>query len=207
MKTLCLILMMCIVSGSAFAGERLGSVSPIVEQDMIEAIMQTLRAKEKSGELARLQREAADRVKKRVEEPVAVGGLARTEKARTYYYDPSYTQPTTIYDTQGRVIAAAGTRVNPLEYITLSTRMLFFDGRDPEQVRMAFTLIGKYKDGIKAVLVGGRPLEMMRKRKVRIYFDQNGTLTRRFGITHVPALVTQDGYRVRIEEMMVTNEH
>lgn len=206
MKTLCLILTLCVVSGSTCAGERLGPVSPIVEQDMIEAIMQTLRAKEKSGELARLQSEAVERVKKHVEEPDAVHGLARTEKARTYYYDPSYTQATTVYDTQGRVIAAAGTRVNPLEYITLSTRMLFFDGRDPEQVKKAFTLIDRYKDGIKAVLVGGRPLEMMRTHKVRIYFDQNGTLTRRFGITHVPALVTQDGYRVRIEEMMVTSQ-
>jgi hypothetical protein len=35
----------------------------------------------------------------------------------------------------------------------------------------------------------------MRVWRVPVYYDQQGTLTRRFGIRQVPALVSQDGQR------------
>lgn len=198
-----LIALTCLLAFQAAAVDRLGPAQPIVEPDFIDQIQQSLKEKEKSGELAKLQKESVERVKRSAEEPQPVAGLERTREPRTFFYDPSFTQQKGIFDNQGRQIVAAGTTVNPLQYITLSSRMLFFDGRDSEQVKKAFSLIEKYKDGVKPVLVGGQPLEMMRKRKVRIYFDQGGILVRRFGIKQVPALVSQDGYRIRIEEMGV----
>ena len=130
-------------------------------------------------------------------------GLTRTAKARSFYFDPTYTQPTAVYDHEGRVIVPAGAKVNPLEYMTMSSRMLFFDGRDAGQVKVAQSLIAKYRDGLRVVMTAGRPIEMMRRQKFRIYFDQNGTLVHRFGITHVPSLVAQEGYRMRIDELEV----
>lgn len=186
---------------TAAPAEKLGPSTAIVEPDMKEEILGFLREKERSGELAKLQRESADRAKRRVEEPPPVAGLRRTDTPRTFYFDPTFTQPTDIRDHLGRLVAAAGTRINPLEYVTLPTRLLFFDGRDDAQVRKAFSLIDAERDGIKAILVGGRPLDISRKRKTWMYFDQGGVLVNRFKIRQVPALVTQEGYRLRIEEI------
>ena len=191
------------LANSANSAERLGPVQPIVEPDFVAEIRKTLKQKERSGELAKLQREATDRAKRHVEEPPPVANVTRTTKARTFYLDPSYTQATAVYDHKGKMIVAAGTRVNPLEYITLSTRMLFFDGRDPDQVKKAMVLIKQAKQGIKPVLVGGKPFEMSRREKLRFYFDQGGELVRRFGIVHVPAMVSQDGYRIRVDELEI----
>ena len=34
-----------------------------------------------------------------------------------------------------------------------------------------------------------------------VYFDQQGALTRKLGITQVPALVSQEGAQLRIDEL------
>ena len=44
-------------------------------------------------------------------------------------------------------------------------------------------------------------LELVKAWRVPVYYDQQGTLTRRFGIGQVPALVSQEGLRLRIDEV------
>ena len=39
--------------------------------------------------------------------------------------------------------------------------------------------------------------------RVPVYYDQNGTLTRQLGIAQVPALVSQEGLRLRIDELVL----
>jgi conjugal transfer pilus assembly protein TraW len=40
--------------------------------------------------------------------------------------------------------------------------------------------------------------------RLPVYFDQQGLLIRRLGITQVPALVSQEGLHLRIDELEVT---
>ena len=54
---------------------------------------------------------------------------------------------------------------------------------------------------IKPVLTGGSYLDLMRQWQLPVYHDQHGLLTRRFGIQQVPALVSQDGRQLRIDEL------
>jgi conjugal transfer pilus assembly protein TraW len=54
---------------------------------------------------------------------------------------------------------------------------------------------------IKPILVNGGPMDLMRRWKKRVYFDQGGSMVKRLGIENVPALVTQDGKRLRIDEL------
>ena len=42
----------------------------------------------------------------------------------------------------------------------------------------------------------------MRRWKRPVYFDQHGQLVERLGIRHLPALVSQDGKRLRIDEIL-----
>ena len=67
--------------------------------------------------------------------------------------------------------------------------------------RQARQLIAHRGGPLTPVLVGGSYLELMQAWQQPVYFDQAGRLTGRLGITHVPALVSQEGLKLRIDEM------
>jgi len=59
----------------------------------------------------------------------------------------------------------------------------------------------KNKNAAKIILINGSPLELQKKYKLWVYFDQSGILTTKFGIKHVPATVSQEGKRLKIREI------
>ena len=184
----------------------LGTIGPtygIAEPHLLEFIQQRLRDKERSGELKRLEEQARERGIATVRNPQPVAGLHATETARTFYFDPSFTLDRNILAPRGELLFAAGTRKNPLEVVSLSRHLLLFDGRDVRQVGRARQLIAFYQGRVKPILVGGSYLDLMKSWRIPVYFDQQGLLTRRLGITQVPALVSQEGMRLRIDELEV----
>lgn len=189
-------------AGSCVA-DTIGKTYPIVEPDMLEEIHRKLAKKEASGELASLERRAIARSMESAEAPAAVTGIKRATKARVYYFDPTYINPKSITDQSGRIISPAGTVVNPLDYVNLPRRLLFFDARDDAQVLRAQELMRRFDGMVKPILVGGRVGDLMRLWKTRLYFDQGGSLSKRLNISHTPAVVSQDGRRLRIEEVAV----
>ena len=207
----------CIVSAPLVLGLMLGAtgaramdlgvIGPtyeISEPHLLQMIEQRLRAKERSGELGRLEAQVRERGIATVKNPPPVTGLRPTDTMRTFYFDPSFTLDRNIFGPQGELLFAAGTRKNPLEVVSLSRHLLFFDARDPRQVGRARQLITLYQGRVKPILVGGSYLDLMQSWHVPVYYDQQGLLTRRLGITQVPALVSQDGLRLRIDELAVS---
>lgn len=193
-----------LVIGVKAGAVNFGTIGPtyeIAEPHLLAFIEQRLREKERSGELQRLAQAARARGIDSVRQPAPVEGLRTTERPRTFYVDPSFTLDRNITDPQGRLLFPAGTRKNPLEVVSLSRHLLFFDARDPRQVKHARDLSGRYVGRIKPILTGGSYLDLMKAWRVPVYYDQSGTLTRRFGIRQVPALVSQDGLRLRIDEL------
>lgn len=182
---------------------KIGPTYPIREENLLTFIQQRLQEKQQSGELAKLEDEARRRGVAAVENPAPVPGLGPTETARTFYYDPTYTLDHTIFDDQGKLLFAAGTRKNPLEIVSLSQHLLFFDARDRRQVAKARELIDHYGGHVKPILVGGAYLALMKAWQIPVFYDQRGMLTRRLGITHVPALVSQQGLLLRIDELVL----
>ena len=182
---------------------RIGPTYSIGEPHLLEDIQRRLQQKERSGELKMLEDAARARAVKAVAEPAPVTGLQAATTARSFYYDPTLVLDRNVVDDQGRVLFAAGTRRNPLEVVALSKRLLFFDARDPRQVRQARRLIEVHGGRVKPILVGGSYLDLMQAWRVRVYYDQNGTLTRQLGIAQVPALVSQEGLRLRIDELVL----
>ena len=183
--------------------ETIGKTYPIIEPDMLQEIHRKLEAKRESGELDRLKQEAIARSMASAESPKPVKGIAKAVVPRTFYFDPTYVAPKTITDSEGRIVAMAGTVVNPFDYVNLTRVLLFFDGRDRAQVQKAAELFEHYHGMLKPILVAGPIGDLMRAWKRQIYFDQGGALTKRMGITRVPALVSQDGRRLRIDELVV----
>jgi len=207
----------CIVSAPLVLGLMLGAtgaramdlgvIGPtyeISEPHLLQMIEQRLREKERSGELGRLEAEARKRGIATVKNPPPVTGLRATDAVRTFYFDPSFTLDRNLLGPQGELLFAAGTRKNPLEVVSLSRHLLFFDARDPRQVGRARQLIALYQGRVKPILVGGSYLDLMQSWHLPVYYDQQGLLTRRLGITQVPALVSQEGLRLRIDELAVS---
>ena len=177
-------------------GQR-GTVFPVIERDLLEQIHSRLTQMERSGETARLNEDLKRRTIARVNRPDPVAGIVRASEARRWQFDPTITLAADIRGAKGELIHAAGTRVNPLDSVGLRADLLFLDGDDPDQLAWAL----KQDANAKLILVKGAPLELMKARQRRFYFDQGGKLTERFGIRSVPARVRQQGRLLEVSEI------
>lgn len=178
-----------------------GPTYPIAEPDLLEVIEARLKRMEQTGELARKQSEYRDRVVSAVEKPRPVPGIKATITRRSFLVDPTWILERDIRTADGAILFARGLRVNPLEHVSLRQRLVFFDGRDHRQIAFARQALQRPEGGAKPILVAGEPLRLMRSWKLPVFYDQGGSLTRRLGIRQVPAVVTQEGQRLRVDEV------
>lgn len=168
-----------------------GTVWPVIEPDLLAQIHARLLHLEASGETAKLNAELKRRTIARVGRPAPVAGIALAGAVRRWSFDPTITVDTDIKDDKGRTVIARGTRVNPLDTVPLRAPLVFVDGDDKAQIDWALARYGKTP--AKFILVSGAPLELMKGRQRRFYFDQGGKLTAHFAIHAVPAVVEQLG--------------
>lgn len=176
-----------------------GTVFPVIEPDLLEQIRAKLQRLEASGETARLNTDLKKRTIARVNRPLPVAGLGTASSFRQWRFDPTITVEDDISDDKGRLIIAAGTRVNPLDTVGLRQKLVFIDGDDADQ--LAWAIRTHKANDAKLILVKGAPLDLMRARQRRFYFDQGGTLVKRFGIRAVPAIVEQEGRILMVREV------
>ena len=178
-----------------------GATWPVAEPDLLAQIEARLVEMERSGELARLEDEARANARRRLEEPDPAPGIAPAREECSRLFDPAITVARDIRTADGVLIAAAGTRVNPLERVALARDLLFVDGR--REAEIAWALAREEESGrpAKIVLLAGRPLDLMRRHRRPFFFDQGGRLAARFGLRFTPSLVEQAGTRLRITEI------
>ena len=178
-----------------------GATWAIAEPDLLAQIEARLLEMQGSGELARFEAEARERARSSLEEPEPVPGIAPATERRSRLLDPAITVARDIRTPDGTLIAAAGTRVDPLERTTLIRDLLFVDGRREAEVAWALA----HDRPSKIVLLAGRPLELARRHGRPFYYDAGGALAARFGIAATPGLVAQAGTRLRIDEIPVAD--
>jgi conjugal transfer pilus assembly protein TraW len=176
-----------------------GNVWEIAEPDAIDAIKGHLTKMEKEGELKKFWEDYRSRALNGIENPPPIEGITTAKEAKVWIFDPAIVYNEAVRDHLGNILVPAGTRVNPLDYINLSKSLIFIDGRDEAQVSFAKRQI-KSRPRDKVILVGGSFLKLSREWKVPVYFDQQGALTRRFNIQRVPAVVSQKGKQLQIQE-------
>ncbi|MHB8697654.1 MAG: type-F conjugative transfer system protein TraW [Sulfuricaulis sp.] len=181
---------------------KIGQVYVITEQDFIEYITDRVKAEEASGELERKKAMFVEKIKRFATDPAPVEGLSTTNAERTFYYDPSVTTDYNITDNNGRIVVPAGTTVNPLKLMSLTKVLVFFDGRKRSQRKYVERMYLQKNGKAKLILTGGEPVALMKKWDTRVYFDQRGWLVKRLGITHVPAIVSQQGDVLKIHEVI-----
>lgn len=183
------------------ATEALGPTYNIQETDAVEAIQNKLLAMEKSGELEKLKTQAKNRIEGQILEPAPISGINTVEKSGVRYFDPTFVLGEDIFDHEGNRIAAKGTRVNPLDVMPVRKKLFFFDGRSEAQIALADKLARTYGSDFTPILTAGSWVKTSEKLQQAVYFDQLGKMSTRLTVTSVPSLVSQEGSRMRIEEM------
>lgn len=178
-----------------------GHTFEIQEPDLLKELEFKLQLLEESGELKKHQEILRKKAEQSVRTPSPVEGITKTIKQRVFYYDPSITVPYDLKDHQGRVFHEKGTKINPLKTRSLSSSLIFIDGVDEDQVDWVKETYLKPNQQSKVILTAGSPFEHMESLKEPIYFDQGGTITKKLGIKHVPAVVVQEGLKLKITEV------
>lgn len=179
-----------------------GNVFEPAEQDMLVFIQNRLKSMEQSGEMDKLKNEAIERVKRNAVRPPPVAGLSPAVTYRSFPYDPTFTVNETITDMRGNIIVRKGDQVNPLDRVPYNQTLFFIDGDNREEVAWIKKQLGSAVD-FKIILVKGNIKETSDALDERIYFDQAGVLTTKFGFEHTPVRITRDGRVLKIEEIHI----
>lgn len=122
-----------VVLPASSPAENLGSRGPvfkIVEEGLIAMLKRRLA----KIDIEKHQHELQALVQRQIAEPESKLHLPRTKQGRVFYYDPTYILEQDIILPGGKLIYAAGTRVNPLEQMQLERRLYFINANDREQV-------------------------------------------------------------------------
>ncbi len=189
-------LALALPAGARDLGVR-GATWPVAEPDLLARIEARLNELQTSGELARLQREAQQRARARIEAPERIAGIAPARERRVRVFDPAITVAQDLRTPDGTLLAAAGQRIDPLAVKPLTKDLLFIDGSREAEVEWALA----HTRPATVVLLAGRPLDLARRHGRPFFFDQGGRLAARFGLAFTPSLMTQEGGRLRIDEI------
>ncbi len=208
------LLIITIVSISSTMAEDFGvrgHVYKISEQAFLAMIEQRLQTIDMKKEQAKMTQIAKDRI----ENPAPIENIKPAIKNRIFYYDPTYRLDKDAILPCGKILHKAGTIINPLQHMDLNRRIFFIDTRKKNQVTWIKEQLrnplpaqdGKIEDRI--ILIGGSPFklkeEIGKDHEDKVYFDQAGELSSKFGIKSSPALVVQDALNLRIEEILLND--
>ena len=174
-----------------------GDVYPVQEQSMLGLIQQRLGDMQATGELAEKQQQFKDRVIENTLRPVPVEGLITDTASHTHYVDPSVTVAQDMTDDKGQVFAHQGQRINPLDTVPLASTLYFIDGDDKRQMDWMAQQTPPTVN-YKVILVGGNIKDVTTALNTRMYFDQQGVLSQKFALKYIPAVVSQDGKRLKV---------
>lgn len=183
-----------------------GDLYPIAEPDILAVIEERARKYDWEPAMKRAQARAAQNLRPTFDLPTS-------SRNATAYFTPSFTAPHDITSPgqQGKgevVLARGGQTFALLDYTRLQVPVLVFDATDPRQVRMVRRWIERpeYKGADLFVVGSGAPardskttvtsdLQQSLRRPV---FPMPRRLAERFGVDAVPAIVEQEGQRLRI---------
>ncbi len=186
---------------------KLGNTFKIEEEAFTLMMKRKLAEIDMEAAREKMQKIAIDRV----ENPAPVIGITVVTENRTFYFDPTYTLDEDAVLPCGKILHKAGTTVNPLEHMDLNRRLFFVDSREASQVEWLQEQLNnplhEQKEPVedRIILVGGSVFKLKevlgQKHEDKVYFDQNGELTTRFGIKHSPAIAAQEELKIRIDEI------
>ena len=174
----------------------------IKEMDALEQIKNKLMRFEESGEFKKLQKKWQQKAKERVLRPKsATATIEKVIESSVRYFDPTIEVQEDLVDHKGRVFAKKGLRVNPFEKMPhYNPQLIFIDGDDEGQVEFAVNSVSKQG---KIILVRGNIIALMQKHNIRLFFDQQGHLCKKFNLSKFPVILSREKKVFKIEEVRI----
>jgi len=178
-----------------------GKVFPIEEEDLL-FLFQKRAAKltEKRKEFEKIAKESVKRHAK------VSFNLPHAKEHKTFYVDTTFTLPEDITDEKGNVLFRKGTKINPLNYVSLSKTYVLIDENSDDQVRFARSFLEKKPGKTTIILVDGDVLGWFKKTKVWA-FKAPEELIERLCIEATPSVVTQEEALIKVEEVPVEKDN
>lgn len=173
-----------------------GHTFPIEELSLATYIKEKLANMSESS-LKAIETQVCDHYMQCIIEPTPVKCLQKANAYREFFFDPSISVAADIVDIENNAVIQKGTKINPLTLCSLNEALLFIDGTQEEQIHWA----KEQTKNAKWILVKGNPLELEQEERRPVYFDQFGILTTKFRIKQIPARVSQEGLKLKIEEI------
>lgn len=167
-----------------------GQLREIAEKDFLQVILSKVQEIDWKGKAAQAQRNYYRHFE--VSIPVA-------RENRTYLVDPSVLIEEDVKDTNGNIIVPRGTKKNPLEVVSVSGRMIVFDGTDATQIEAVRNRIKPEPQDL-LVTSRGDPLEVM-KRLNRFVYLLSPQVRSRFEIEHVPCVIRATPPYMEVQEI------
>lgn len=183
-----------------------GELYAITEPDMLSVIEERVKNYDWAPVMARAQERAAKNMRPGFDLPIA------TQDAVTYF-TPTFKVPYDITspgkDGKGQVLLARGGQVvNLLEHTKLQVPVIVFDPSDKRQARMVKTWLKRPEYANADLFVVGFNLQAINAKTpvtleiAQVYkrpvYPFLAKLNERFGVEAVPAIVQQEGQRLRI---------
>ncbi len=131
--------------------------------------------------------------------------LPPQQESETYFIDPSIVMTKDIPAYNGKLLAYAGQRVNPLELMPLNLNMIFFDATNEDQLKWALGQF--YRSGSTAIMVatkldrtdGWKQLQDISNRiGVQLYVLRQ-EVAQRFALRNTPSKVTTEGVLIKVD--------
>jgi len=175
-----------------------GTVFTIHEKHIIEVLKEKIQSDE-GKQLLRTIDEQVEKIRAQGHVvPTPVGNITPSPENNSFLFDPSMALTQDLWDHQWVRFYKAGDRVNPLDFMTLSKRYVFIDGERKDQIAWAKRM--QEEKNTVIILLKGDPLTVMHDQDMTVFFDQEGVMTHRFQLKHVPCMMSQEGKRLRIAE-------
>ena len=170
-----------------------GKLYEIKEEDMLSYV----RRKAGAIDMQALR----ESMEKKIEESYAEHSLVSLDvpsatEERVRYVNPSVVVRNPLYDHSGKMISPAGI-VNPLDHISLSKSIIVLR---EDQLKRALKKISGNGEKPILILTDG-DIQRASSLAGQIVYKASPFMLRRLQIEKVPSLVTQDGRKLRVEEL------
>ena len=172
-----------------------GKLYEIREEDMLSWV------KRKAGEID--MRALRESMEKKLEESYARHSSVSLDvppatEERVRYVDPSVNIRNPLYDHTGKIIFPAGV-VNPLDHVSLSKSILILR---EDQLERALEKITKKRGKLILLLTDGN-IQKASSLAGQIVYKATPFILRRLQVEKVPSLVTQEGKKLRVKEIVL----
>lgn len=165
----------------------IGQVWHIQEQNLLDLIQERLQEQFGGKSEEEIKAEVIKRVTENSLRPEPVE-LKRADENSEREFDPSYIVERDLSDHKGQVFARKGQIVNPFDVAPFNQTLIFLDGDDEKQVEWLKSFKSE-TEITKIILTKGNVKDAGEILDEAIYFDQKGSLVKRFGIKKVPSVV------------------